>query len=69
MRLRHKVLGPEHPDTLRTMHNLSISYGAVGRLDEAIKTGEETLQLNRKVLADLAMNQPEAFTAVVDKVK
>jgi large subunit ribosomal protein L20 len=27
------------------------------------------LQLNRKVLADLAMNHPEAFKAVVDAVK
>ena len=27
------------------------------------------IQLNRKVLADLAMNQPEAFKAVIDKVK
>jgi large subunit ribosomal protein L20 len=27
------------------------------------------IELNRKVLADLAMNQPEAFKAVVDKVK
>ena len=25
--------------------------------------------LNRKVLADLAMNQPEAFKAIVDKIK
>ncbi|HOI27576.1 MAG: 50S ribosomal protein L20 [Paludibacteraceae bacterium] len=27
------------------------------------------IEINRKVLADLAMNQPEAFKAVVDKVK
>lgn len=27
------------------------------------------INLNRKVLADLAMNNPEAFKAVVDKVK
>ncbi|MGB0790352.1 MAG: 50S ribosomal protein L20 [Flavobacteriaceae bacterium] len=27
------------------------------------------IELNRKVLADLAMNQPEAFKALVDKVK
>ena len=27
------------------------------------------IELNRKVLADLAMNQPKAFKAVVDKVK
>ena len=27
------------------------------------------IELNRKVLADLAMNHPDAFKAVVDKVK
>ena len=27
------------------------------------------IKLNRKVLADLAMNHPEAFKAVVDSVK
>jgi len=27
------------------------------------------IELNRKVLADLAMNQPEAFKVLVDKVK
>jgi large subunit ribosomal protein L20 len=27
------------------------------------------IELNRKVLADLAMNQPKAFKAVLDKVK
>lgn len=27
------------------------------------------IELNRKVLADLAMNHPEAFTAIVNKVK
>ena len=27
------------------------------------------IELNRKVLADLAMNHPEAFAAVVDQVK
>lgn len=27
------------------------------------------IEINRKVLADLAMNNPEAFKAVVDKVK
>ena len=27
------------------------------------------IELNRKVLADLAMNHPEAFKAVVDKIK
>jgi large subunit ribosomal protein L20 len=27
------------------------------------------IELNRKVLADMAMNHPEAFTAIVNKVK
>jgi large subunit ribosomal protein L20 len=27
------------------------------------------ISLNRKTLADLAMNHPEAFKAIVDKVK
>ena len=27
------------------------------------------IEINRKVLADLAMNNPEAFTAIVEKVK
>ena len=27
------------------------------------------IEINRKVLADLAMNQPEAFKAIVDEVK
>ncbi len=30
---------------------------------------KSNIQLNRKVLADLAMNHPEAFKAVVDAIK
>ncbi len=30
---------------------------------------KKQIELNRKVLADLAMNQPEAFKALVEKVK
>ncbi len=33
------------------------------------KVGNSGIELNRKVLADLAMNHPKAFKAVVDKVK
>ncbi|MEN8815650.1 MAG: 50S ribosomal protein L20 [Nonlabens sp.] len=44
------------------MHGMSYSVfmGAVKK---------NNIELNRKVLADLAMNHPEAFTAVVNKVK
>jgi large subunit ribosomal protein L20 len=33
------------------------------------KVKAANIELNRKVLADLAMNHPEAFKAVVDKIK
>jgi large subunit ribosomal protein L20 len=33
------------------------------------KINKNNIRLNRKVLADLAMNHPEAFKAVVDEVK
>jgi large subunit ribosomal protein L20 len=41
-----------------------MSYSAfMGQLNQA------DIQLNRKVLADLAMNHPDAFKAVVESVK
>ena len=33
------------------------------------KVNNNGIELNRKVLADLAMNHPDAFKAVVDKIK
>lgn len=33
------------------------------------KLAEADIALNRKALADLAMNHPEAFKAIVDKIK
>lgn len=33
------------------------------------KLAKAEININRKVLADLAMNEPEAFKAIVDKVK
>tara|TARA_A100001011_G_scaffold366791_1_gene419642 strand:- start:85 stop:429 length:345 start_codon:yes stop_codon:yes gene_type:complete len=33
------------------------------------KVRSNKIELNRKVLADLAMNHPEAFKAIVEKVK
>ncbi len=44
------------------MHGISYS-----RFMHLLK--EAGINLNRKVLADLAMNHPDAFKAVVDKVK
>jgi large subunit ribosomal protein L20 len=44
------------------MHGMSYSE-FMGKLSKA------GIELNRKVLADLAMNNPEAFEAIVKKVK
>lgn len=33
------------------------------------KISANNIEINRKVLADLAMNQPEAFKAIVDSLK
>ncbi len=33
------------------------------------KLNEHDIRINRKVLADLAMNHPDAFKAIVEKVK
>jgi hypothetical protein len=32
---QERVLGPEHPDTLRSRNNLAIAYRAVGRGQDA----------------------------------
>ena len=42
--------GPDHPDTLRTMSNLALSYSALGRGAEALMLSEETLALRRTKL-------------------
>ena len=44
------------------IHGLSYSK-LMGQL------GKKNIELNRKVLADLAMNHPDAFKAVLDSVK
>ena len=44
------------------LHDLSYSQ-LMGALHKA------GIEINRKVLADLAMNNPEAFKAIVDKIK
>ncbi|MGH7176275.1 MAG: tetratricopeptide repeat protein, partial [Tepidisphaeraceae bacterium] len=43
-------LGPTHPDTLKAMMSLSVSYSSAGRHDEALKLRLETVELMRKTL-------------------
>lgn len=46
------------------VHEHGLTYG---RFISALK--KHNIELNRKVLADLAMNEPAAFKAIVEKVK
>jgi len=50
LNLRKRVLGPEHPETLWSMHNLAISYGNLGQFNEAADLHAKTLNLRTTVL-------------------
>ena len=47
--LRRKVLGPMHPDTLKAMSNLALSYADVGRLGEALDDYLRTAGLKKRL--------------------
>jgi Tetratricopeptide repeat len=48
--IRHRVQGPEHPDTLTSMSHLAETLFAQGNLTGARKLWEETLDIRRRVL-------------------
>jgi tetratricopeptide (TPR) repeat protein len=54
-------LGPDHPDTLTSMHNLAISYRLMGRHAEALKLDEETLAMQR---AKLGPDHPDTLLSM-----
>ncbi len=43
-------VGPDHPNTLTSMHNLAYSYASLGRHGDALKLHEETLALQKAKL-------------------
>ena len=45
-----RVLGADHPDTLRSRNNLALAYRAAGRLNDAIPLHEETLEARTRIL-------------------
>jgi tetratricopeptide (TPR) repeat protein len=54
-------LGPGHPDTLRSMHNLANGYHALGRYAEALTLREEALALRR---ARLGPDHPDTLLSM-----
>jgi RNA polymerase sigma factor (sigma-70 family) len=61
LRLRKTKLGPDHPDTLASMHNLANSYAELGRHAEALKLREETLRLQK---AKLGPDHPDTLASM-----
>jgi hypothetical protein len=45
-----RILGPEHPDTLRARMLLAASYRAAGQIVEAIQLGERVLTDSERIL-------------------
>jgi tetratricopeptide (TPR) repeat protein len=53
--------GPDHPDTLRSMGNLAVSYRDLGRHVDALKLSEETLALMK---AKLGPDHPDTLASM-----
>jgi tetratricopeptide (TPR) repeat protein len=47
-----KVLGEEHPNTLKTMNNLAFLYSGRGKYEDAEKLCTKTLEIKKRVLGD-----------------
>lgn len=47
-----RTLGNEHPNTLLAMNNLAVSYGKVGRKQEAIELREKVLEARQRTLSN-----------------
>ena len=47
---RERVLGPDHPDTLRSRNNLATAYRSRAALEEAISLHEQALAARERVL-------------------
>jgi tetratricopeptide (TPR) repeat protein len=61
LRLRKARLGPEHPHTLASMHNLATAYLEAGKLELALPLFEQTLQLTK---ARLGPEHPDTLTSM-----
>ena len=50
LEIQRRVLGPQHPDTLRSMNLLATTLGDLGHDAEAEKISREVLEIRRRVL-------------------
>jgi eukaryotic-like serine/threonine-protein kinase len=61
MALRSGFLGPEHPDTLRSMNNLAVAYRQAGRVVEAVPLHERDFKISA---ARLGPDHPDTLTSM-----
>src|ERR1041384_2449581 len=61
LKLRKARLGPDHPDTLTSMHNLAGAYRVANKLDEALLLYAETL---KRRTAKLGADHPTTLTSM-----
>jgi hypothetical protein len=50
LQIRERVLGPEHPDTLGSLHNLARCLQAQGKVREALPLSRRAVESGTKVL-------------------
>ena len=60
---RKAKLGPDHPETLKSMNDLAVSYVADGRHSEALTLREETLMRQK---SKLGANRPHTSSTNYD---
>jgi serine/threonine protein kinase/tetratricopeptide (TPR) repeat protein len=60
-RLRSNLLGPDHPDTVSSMHSLATSFHDLGRHEDALRLREEVLAARR---AQLPPEHPSTLVAM-----
>jgi tetratricopeptide (TPR) repeat protein len=58
---RQRILGDEHPDTIRAMSNLANTFRSQGQLKEAAAMRKEVLEKRRRILGD---EYPDTITAM-----
>ena len=63
MDMRKKLLGAEHPDTLRSMANLACTYMHQGRWNEAEKVEVQVMDMRKKLLG---AEHPDTLTSKAD---
>jgi tetratricopeptide (TPR) repeat protein len=61
LKLTKARLGPDHPDTLNSLHNLAVAYQVSGKRELALPLFEETLRLRK---ARLAPDHPHTLASM-----